>query len=118
MEADLQRFYGIDYRDRWRTGENGRPLLTLRRLEVLLEHLPAESALVAAVLPDAPWSRTERLMADLWQQLDRKHREHPMLRASRKKLSTVKHKTMTPEQRQRADNVRKAFAERRRRLTK
>lgn len=41
MEADLQRFYAVDYRDRWR-GD-----LTLRRLWVLIRHLPPESAVAA-----------------------------------------------------------------------
>lgn len=44
MEADLQRFYGVDYRDRWRDDEHGRPRLTLRRLAVLVTHLPPDSA--------------------------------------------------------------------------
>src|SRR5690606_27068527 len=45
VEADLQRFYGIDDRDRWRPDEHGRPRLTLRRLWVLISHLPPESTL-------------------------------------------------------------------------
>lgn len=44
MEADLQRFYGVDYRDRWRHDEHGRPRLTLRRLAVFVTHLPPDSA--------------------------------------------------------------------------
>jgi hypothetical protein len=39
VEADLQRYYGLDFRDLWRpTAE-----LTWRRLRVLLDGLPAES---------------------------------------------------------------------------
>lgn len=53
MEADLQRFYGIDYRDRWRGG------LTLRRLKVLLSNLPRESVLRGG------WSMADHLIDDL-----------------------------------------------------
>ena len=45
MEADLQRHYQIDYRDRWRRDAAGVPVLTVRRIGVLIEHMPAESAL-------------------------------------------------------------------------
>lgn len=44
MEADLQRFYRVDYRDRWRRDADGRRLLTSRRIGVLLRHLPPESS--------------------------------------------------------------------------
>lgn len=49
MEADLQRFYHRDYRDRWRRGPDGRRLLTLRQIWVYLHHLPADSALGRAL---------------------------------------------------------------------
>lgn len=64
MEADLARWYHIDYRDRWRYDESGRPLLPLRRLKVLVEHLPSESA-VAAVSGTKGWGTTELLLSDL-----------------------------------------------------
>lgn len=80
MEADLQRFYGLDYRDRWRDG-TGR--LTLRRLAVLIEHLPADSALAAeAKVQD--WSLTNVLIAQLWQLWAGK--PHPMLQSTVKQL--------------------------------
>jgi hypothetical protein len=50
VEADLQRFYGIDYRDRWRRDGDGRRRLTLRRLFVLVRHLPESDSAVAAEL--------------------------------------------------------------------
>lgn len=39
MEADLQRYYGVDVRDLWRPTT----VLTWRRLRVLLDGLPPES---------------------------------------------------------------------------
>ena len=39
IEADLQRHYRIDYRDRWRD-RGGESRLTYRRLLVLLDGLP------------------------------------------------------------------------------
>jgi hypothetical protein len=59
VEADLQRFYGIDYRDRWRGG------LTLRRLLVLIRHLPEESALTVALADGMRWSLEAHLLDDL-----------------------------------------------------
>jgi len=72
VEADLQRFYGVDLRDLWRPGGS----LTWRRLRALVVSLPVESALSAA-LPDrdadddtpAPrprWSHTDHLLADVF----------------------------------------------------
>lgn len=40
MEADLQRYYSVDVRDRWVKGPHR---LTMRRLFTLLWHLPPES---------------------------------------------------------------------------
>lgn len=66
VEADIQRFYGVDYRDRWRFDGNGRRRLTLRRLWVLVTYLPPESAIVAAARDGAPhWSVEAHLLDDL-----------------------------------------------------
>lgn len=43
LEADLQRYYQIDLADLWRGG------LSVRRLSVLVQYLPSESAISAAV---------------------------------------------------------------------
>lgn len=66
MEADLARFYSIDYRDRWRRSPSGRPELTLRRLAVLVRHLPPESS-VAFIARDKEmhWSVEAQLLDDL-----------------------------------------------------
>lgn len=54
------RFYGVDLFDL------GSPWLSMRRLIVLLDHLPRESATVRAVVGDrARWGDTEHLLADL-----------------------------------------------------
>jgi len=62
-EADLQRFYGIDYRDRWRG------TLTLRRLAVLIRHLPPESATARALAGGPVWTLTEHLLDDVRRQV-------------------------------------------------
>lgn len=60
MEADLRRFYSVDYRDRWRGG------LTLRQLSNLVQHLPPESATAALAREGLPyWSIEAHLLDDL-----------------------------------------------------
>jgi hypothetical protein len=76
VEADLQRFYQVDYRTRWTAGP-GR--LTLRRLMVLVRHLPAESATVQALNGGHVWSLGEVLLADVWQATARSKTRHPLL---------------------------------------
>lgn len=76
VEADLQRFYGLDYLDMFRPGRS----LGWRKLLVLIEKLPPEGALNTAIrnhMPEdelagrrgdparAPWSTVETLMAVL-----------------------------------------------------
>lgn len=65
MEADLIRFYGVDYRDRWRYS-GGIRRLTLRRLWVLVRFLPEESA-VARIGRNgaAVWSVEAHLLDDI-----------------------------------------------------
>lgn len=76
MEADLARFYGIDYRDRWRGG------LTLRRLGALVRYLPPDAAVVAIGRQGDPhWSIEAHLLDDLrmvWTSTDKKPaKPHP-----------------------------------------
>jgi hypothetical protein len=75
IEQDLQRYYRIDYRDRWRPG-GGRSGLTYRRLLVLLDGLPPESAFRAAVTDTSPVSRVEKRLVELWESLAGK--AHPV----------------------------------------
>ncbi len=86
MEADLARHYSIDWRDRWRLDEHGRPRLTLRRLWVLLQHLPSESALGSIDRNGHPeWRLEHVLLAHVWQQTARSKKPHPMLTAAMKR---------------------------------
>lgn len=75
VEADLQMYcHGIDYRDRFRPG-GGPSRLTVRRLLVLVEHLPAQSAFNAAREDRAPVSLTASAVMDVWESLAGKR--HP-----------------------------------------
>ncbi|GEB46944.1 hypothetical protein MTE01_28890 [Microbacterium testaceum] len=71
MEADLQRFHGVDLGALWR-GE-----LTIRRLSVLVFHLPPESALKRLGMPPSAdgWDVNSFLLADLFAALTGK--THP-----------------------------------------
>lgn len=61
MEADLQTL-GVDYRDRYRTGSDGAPLLSLRRIAVLVYRRPIEGGHVEFVRVGAkPFTRTEHI---------------------------------------------------------
>lgn len=61
MEADLQRFYGVDLADYWR-GE-----LSPRRLSVLIEQLPPTSATARHYAKSDGWDLHAFLLADLFQ---------------------------------------------------
>ena len=59
IEADLQRFYGVSLWDDMAAGR-----LTLRRLWVLLDHMPPGSALSIAIHgAHARWTLTDDLLA-------------------------------------------------------
>ncbi|WWV91847.1 tail assembly chaperone [Microbacterium phage phiMiGM15] len=61
MEADLQRFHGVDLAGLWR-GE-----LTIRRLSVLVHHLPGDGALKRLGMPASAdgWTVNSFLLADV-----------------------------------------------------
>ena len=63
VEADLLRFYGVDYRDRWRGG------LSIRRLLVLVRGLPDDSAYKSAVAGVYPISPETLVLMDIFQAL-------------------------------------------------
>ncbi len=71
LEADLQEFYGVDYRDRWVAGPHR---LTLRRLFVLVSQLPGRSRL--AQLEQMFWSTEAQLIDDVRMALTGS-KEHP-----------------------------------------
>lgn len=114
MEADLARFYGVDYRDRWRRDEDGRRRLTLRRLHVLVTHLPLESVTVALV-KGTPWTRTEHLLDDLRMTVEltipKKKRTKPKPHPDRK---STKH--VDPARRRKLQSARARARERRRKI--
>jgi hypothetical protein len=75
VESDLSRFWGIDYRDRWRFTE-GRRRLTLRQIHARISHLPADSALAVAMGRRSP---TELLLMDLYEPMaGRVHPARPL----------------------------------------
>lgn len=114
MEADLQRFYNIDYRDRWRGA------LTLRRIFALVRNLPPEAAVRGIERNgEAYWSLEAHLLDDLRRNivglLGGKNagdalKPHP----NRPKYEPVK----TPEQRRKLADARKRVRERAARMAK
>lgn len=75
VESDLSRFWGIDYRDRWRF-DGGRRLLTLRQIHARISHLPADSALAVMLGRRSP---TELLLMDLYEPMaGRVHPARPL----------------------------------------
>jgi hypothetical protein len=56
---------GIDYRDRWRFDSEGRRKLPLRRIGVLVRHLPPQSA-TALATGGSGWALEHYLLADVY----------------------------------------------------
>ena len=107
MEADLQRWYTVDYRDRWR-GD-----LTLRRLHNLIRHLPPESA-VAALLRGGRmhWSLEAQLLDDVRMAANPGTKERPAQPHPSRPRPTPQ-VTLTPERRRKmADARRRAYQRR------
>lgn len=109
MEADLQRFYGIDYRDRWRGGD-----LTLRRIAVLVRHLPPESAVALIERDGKPhWTLEAELIDTLRRALTSTKKgpaePHPL-------RPKPQPKRMTPERKRKLAAARARRAERLRML--
>jgi hypothetical protein len=66
LEADLRRFYGIDYRDP--------AAVTLRQVWVMARRLPVDSALLCARNGgEPPWTRDQIIGARNWELWTRKH---------------------------------------------
>lgn len=80
IESDLGRFWGLDYRDRWRFDADGLRRLTLRMIYTRMSSLPATSAVAVALnggkaLP----ARVELLVMDLFEVMTGKaHPARPM----------------------------------------
>ena len=76
VESDLNRFWGIDYRDRWRFDPAGNRLLTLRQIFARISHLPADSALAIEMGRRSP---AELLLMDIYEPLaGRVHPARPL----------------------------------------
>ena len=69
VEADLQRYYGVRYADRF-TGD-----MTIRRLLVLVQGLPQESLFKSAVYEVVPTSVESQLLMEISESLSGK--SHP-----------------------------------------
>lgn len=110
MEADLQRFYQVDYRDRWR-GD-----LTLRRLLVLVTHLPPESATAGLMRDGKPmWTGEMHLLDDLRMAMttSTKHKSKPH---PQRPKATAKRRKDSPERRRKLTAARKRAADRREKI--
>lgn len=75
VEVDFQRFYGLDYRDRYRPG-GGASRLTFRRMLLLVEYLPRESFFKSACDGRPARSFTDERLMDIPEALTGK--PHPV----------------------------------------
>jgi hypothetical protein len=78
LEADLSRYHnGMDLRDYWRTGPDGRRLLTLRQIAARVRYLPPDCA-TAQALGGSGWTTADYLLADVFHaQAGRPHPGRP-----------------------------------------
>ncbi len=68
VESDLNRFWHIDYRDRWRFTRRGQRKLTLRQIHERLSNLPVDSALAIAINNGRlHYTNTDLLLMDLFE---------------------------------------------------
>lgn len=111
LEADLAHHYHIDLADHWRRDERGRRLLTLRRLAVLVTHLPNDSALSKAFDPNHVWRVADILLAHIWQAVAHSKTTHPMLTAEFRRVSSVT--PWTPDRARAVAEARRRAAQRR-----
>ena len=104
VEADLQRYYNIDYSDRWRFDSDGQRKLTLRRISVFIRYLPPDSA-IAIATGGSGWLLSDYLLAHIFQATT--GQPHPALPKQAKvedpmKVKQIKSAKKRAEQRQRA----------------
>ncbi|SCX05997.1 hypothetical protein [Mycolicibacterium fluoranthenivorans] len=86
VESDLNRFWHIDYRDRWRFTRRGQRKLTLRQIHERLSNLPVDSALAIAMNNGRlHYSNTDLVLMDLFELFaKRRHPSRPMTAAEKK----------------------------------
>lgn len=100
VEVDLQRFYGVDFCDYYK----GK--LSLRRLSVLLHHLPIDSVTVRrATQFDPGWDTKAFLLADIFAAVTGK--QHPSRPSAEKR-----------QKQDRAARLRRALEEQKKRVAK
>lgn len=61
----MARWYGLDYRDRWRYDADGVRRLTLRMILVRVRYLPPEAAIARIEDPGVTWRLEHHLLDDL-----------------------------------------------------
>ena len=111
VEADFQRFYGLDYRDVYRPG-GGRTRLTLRRALSLASLLPPESLFKSELQGRFPISNETAALYDLWELWAGKKNPNWTLRQRQKEA--VEHKAALRRARERARSHNAAYLARRR----
>lgn len=101
LEADLARYYGTRLSDLF----SGR--LSWRRLDVLVRHLPADSATAHALYGAAvEWSPTEHLLASvvdalnvmIWQNSPKGARPRPIPRPGQRKAASLGRTQRSPDE--------------------
>jgi hypothetical protein len=109
VEADLLRYFRVDYLDRWRGG------LSLRRSLVLVRALPVDSMLSRKIRPPA-WQLEAHLLDDIRMQVaaltGKKARAHPQRTFSRplQRMTRERRRRMA-DARRRAERRRGRFAQ-------
>lgn len=106
MEVDLARFYQIDYRDRYRTTPAGRPRLPIRRLLLLVDHLPPESAFASERAERYPLSREQAALYDLYAAFSGQQHPYPTAKAKAEQAERKKELIARKSQERRAQNAR------------
>ena len=104
VESDLNRFWNLDYRDRWKFND-GRRCLTLRQIHARLSHLPADSALAVEMGRRSP---VELLLMDIYEPLA--HRVHPA-RPLTPEQAAERHAEATAKAKARADYEKRRIAQ-------
>lgn len=96
VEADLQHHYRVDLGDHWRRDGTGRRLLSLRRLRVLIRHLPPSANTSSALVGSAVPTVEAQLLAQLWELVaslgssEGKAPKHPLLESTRSTAGAAK----------------------------
>ena len=106
MEADLARYYQIDYRDRYRTTPAGRPRLSTRRLLLLVDHLPPESWFASERAGRYPLSREQAATYDLYAVWTGNPHPYPAAKAEAERAERKKQLIARKSQERKAQNTR------------